>query len=470
SNYFNAENGYFDITDATVTSLGNQVIDNDVWGTFLRGEKTVKDPETGLDTKVDIIATFDVGKAPTYYQGADVVTVKVGDATKEAVLFGGWIKQDENAYSYKTYLTSNAYAGSKVSVDNNTLNLTNGVIWDNAYDEVANSAFAVVPGNNPKYRNLELEKPANMAIYRVKSTEKAYLYEDATSIYSKDKDFNFLGVEDKGVEGKNPTLFVDTAYVERDGNTQYRYLLGLRETVTEGVADICPICGKEDCEHSKVTRTHTDAWYLVNLTDSVALNEGAAQAKYQWNRAYTRLGFVPATHQGDSLIIKNSVWTGDTRRIDPYSKTDFRTYASLDTIKLDKNDNNVTFSLRLIDDSDNFLLQSRSNAWVKIQNGVPVLATGTYKEVAKDAEIFNIEASDKDATANEAVEAAEVSVVAINGAIIVKGAAGKVVTVANILGQTIANQVAASDNVTIAAPAGVAVVTVDGEATKVVVK
>ncbi|MDD7632265.1 MAG: DUF6383 domain-containing protein [Parabacteroides sp.] len=73
-------------------------------------------------------------------------------------------------------------------------------------------------------------------------------------------------------------------------------------------------------------------------------------------------------------------------------------------------------------------------------------------------------------TANEAVAAAEVSVVAVNGAIIVKGAAGKVVTVANILGQTIANQVAASDNVTIAAPAGIAVVTVDGEATKVVVK
>ena len=44
------------------------------------------------------------------------------------------------------------------------------------------------------------------------------------------------------------------------------------------------------------------------------------------------------------------------------------------------------------------------------------------------------------------------------------------ITVANILGQTIANQVAASDNVTIAVPAGVAVVVVDGEATKVIVK
>ena len=52
----------------------------------------------------------------------------------------------------------------------------------------------------------------------------------------------------------------------------------------------------------------------------------------------------------------------------------------------------------------------------------------------------------------------------------IEGAAGKVITVANILGQTIANQVAASDNVTIAAPAGVVVVAVEGEVTKVVVK
>ena len=75
-----------------------------------------------------------------------------------------------------------------------------------------------------------------------------------------------------------------------------------------------------------------------------------------------------------------------------------------------------------------------------------------------------------DATANEAIEAAGVQVIGGKGAVTVQGAAGKVITVANVLGQTIANQVAASDNVTIAAPAGVIVVAVEGEATKVVVK
>ena len=76
-----------------------------------------------------------------------------------------------------------------------------------------------------------------------------------------------------------------------------------------------------------------------------------------------------------------------------------------------------------------------------------------------------------DATANEAIAAeAGVQVIGSKGAVTVQGAAGKVITVANILGQTIANQVAASDNVTIAAPAGIVVVAVEGEATKVVVK
>ena len=75
-----------------------------------------------------------------------------------------------------------------------------------------------------------------------------------------------------------------------------------------------------------------------------------------------------------------------------------------------------------------------------------------------------------DPTANEAIEAAGVQVIGGQGVVTVQGAAGKVITIANILGQTIANQVATSDNVTIAAPAGVVVVAVDGEATKVVVK
>ena len=75
------------------------------------------------------------------------------------------------------------------------------------------------------------------------------------------------------------------------------------------------------------------------------------------------------------------------------------------------------------------------------------------------------------ATSNEGIETAGVSVVATNGAVIVKGAAGKNVVITNVLGQTIANTVVSSDEATIAAPVGVVVVAVEGEAAvKAIVK
>ena len=62
-------------------------------------------------------------------------------------------------------------------------------------------------------------------------------------------------------------------------------------------------------------------------------------------------------------------------------------------------------------------------------------------------------------------------VIAGNGQITIAGAQGKKVVVSNILGQTVANTVVASDNATIAAPAGVVVVAVEGEAAvKAIVK
>ena len=56
------------------------------------------------------------------------------------------------------------------------------------------------------------------------------------------------------------------------------------------------------------------------------------------------------------------------------------------------------------------------------------------------------------------------------GAVIVKGAEGKNVVVSTILGKVVANEVLNSDNETIAAPAGIVVVSVDGESFKVAVK
>jgi len=66
-------------------------------------------------------------------------------------------------------------------------------------------------------------------------------------------------------------------------------------------------------------------------------------------------------------------------------------------------------------------------------------------------------------TANESVSASEVKVIATDGAINIKNAAGKNVVISTILGQIVANEVLTSDNATISVPAGIAIVSVDGE-------
>ena len=67
------------------------------------------------------------------------------------------------------------------------------------------------------------------------------------------------------------------------------------------------------------------------------------------------------------------------------------------------------------------------------------------------------------ATDNEEIATSEVTVIAGEGNVTIAGAAGKKVVVSNILGLVVANTVITSDNATIAAPAGVVVVAVEGE-------
>ena len=66
-------------------------------------------------------------------------------------------------------------------------------------------------------------------------------------------------------------------------------------------------------------------------------------------------------------------------------------------------------------------------------------------------------------TANEGVSATEVKVISTDGAINIKNAACKNVVISTILGQIVANEVLTSDNATISVPAGIAIVSIDGE-------
>lgn len=152
-------------------------------------------------------------------------------------------------------------------------------------------------------------------------------------------------------------------------------------------------------------------------------------------------------------------------------------------------DSPYTFSLRLINrgDEENFFIESERAAagsftggWIKVQNGCPVIArhiatsgssedhegtNGSIDEIMRDAQIFTLSEGNDVPTSNDAIEAVSaVKVVTVEGGVQVLNAAGKTVTVANVLGQTVASTVVSSDNATISAPAGVVIVTVEGEA------
>ena len=88
--------------------------------------------------------------------------------------------------------------------------------------------------------------------------------------------------------------------------------------------------------------------------------------------------------------------------------------------------------------------------------------------------VFNVDRMTKDdefVTSIDDANVEGVSVIAGNGTVTVQGAAGKSVVITNILGKVVAETVLTSDNATIAVPAGIVAVAVDGEeAVKVVVK
>ena len=105
-------------------------------------------------------------------------------------------------------------------------------------------------------------------------------------------------------------------------------------------------------------------------------------------------------------------------------------------------------------------------------NAIIVISYAAFADAANEAEIFNVEKTAENPTANEpAISAETVSVTAVSGAVVVKNAAGKKVAISNLLGQTIANTVISSSEATIAVPAGVVFVAVEGEAAvKAIVK
>jgi len=425
---------------------------------------------------------------------SDLVQAKYNNSSKK------W----ENVGAINFLPTDNGfYSWSKVSVDNSSLALVNGVLADSQGAEVANSAFKVGPDDSIIYRTIgakEDEDPLeqNIRIFRINSTAKEYLYEDANSVYSvgpnKPSDerenisdqINFLGVEGKG-DDKLSEAVMTARYVR--GTVMPQYLLMLNYHETDPTSSSCPVCDAQGfitpgCPHHDSKDGYATARVLVSFADSVAhyADNAAERNKFRWN-THTRLGFVNAKFSPGAVTgVKDSTLTIlNTSLKDKANEANvYAVKFSAAETKKEGSHKPVFFSMRLIDENaDDFLLESNGTiggttnmTWVRIHNGVPVLSdkTNFSDAVRSEAEIFNLETTDDIATSNEGIEAGKVSVVAGVGNVTIKGAAGQQVVVANILGQVVYTGVLSSDEQTITAPAGVVVVSVAGEATKALVK
>ena len=325
------------------------------------------------------------------------------------------------------------------------------------YDTNDGQLFVVESLNRPIYRRLGATVEDglkdmdlnNVKFYRT-NDENTFLYENSANRNANNGEavLNFLGETNLANQpaGSSLAIFVDTAYV-RNNTTEPLYMLSVRNKFVEGTDSVpCPDHGFDpSCPHwTAGTPDYREGAYLVTLEDSTDI----AQAKYQDN---VRLAFVNAKHVGDLLIVESS---NDT--------------LSLADNKGAQLENAATFSFRLVDpasESGDFYIEANGGKYVRIHNSVPVLVSQL-----SEAATFNVSATEDQATANETIAAGNVVVAGTNGAVVVKGAEGKSVIVSTILGKVVANEVLTSDNAQITAPAGVVVVSVDGESFKVVVK
>ena len=210
--------------------------------------------------------------------------------------------------------------------------------------------------------------------------------------------------------------------------------------------------------------------FMYNATDSMKIfDEGEAQEYF--NEAYVLEGTYDesgATPTGDAkvifrpaVLVDNDTLTttvGD-KLVSVVAKDADITKDQVDGLKA------FQFGICLADeDVEGEYIVYNGSKYVYALNGKLGLTSDPQK-----AMVFTL--GDETPTANEGVEVSEVKVIAGEGNVMIAGAQVKKVVISNILGQVVANTVIASDNATIAAPAGVVVVAVEGEAAvKAIVK
>ena len=355
TDYFLKENNdiegkeYYTLVEANLRSSSMNQTQAQAWyPKAFAGKKTT---DTGVKTFEAMytpdggFASYDGSGYLLPYAGASyAVTVPIYDKD------GNVLVADNSKVDYYTYQAntegkivlakvadsqwnSRAYASLKVSVDDNTLDLTQGSLNDkfNGYDEVRTSAFAVAMDDSPLYRrfnNAALGENVNDgpdSLTFVESVRNEYLMDEWNpDLTTETVDYAGIWNKDKA-EGKL-AFRIDTAWLNRGlGNIKPQYLISVARDDQEGVETVpCTEAGPHvdangnittdpsKCVHAQHGRAgFAYGKYLVNFSDSAQafIDREAKVNPYMFttnssaNSSYTRVGFVKAIHAGDSLFV-----------------------------------------------------------------------------------------------------------------------------------------------------------------------
>ena len=451
----------------------------------------------------------------------------VSDAKAKVAVFYMKENNDKAGVHYFALIDTASYDNvapdslRKVGVDDNNVYLK-----AQNMTETRTSAFSVEIDDAPLYRRFN-----NAALGENDVVDSLRFYEnirheylmDETNKELQNEGVNYLGIwtADKAKAGLS--FRIDTAWVTRGlGYIKPQYLISVSRN--DQAADKGTPCN-EPGGHKDAQGNPTDEWgcvhakpgkagfnygkYLVSFADSVA-KVGQKKPYTDVENGYTRVGFVKAIQTGDSLI----VLVNGFENMDPKDLNVADIVKAYEKAGINKkyindlsgnNHKNYTWSFRYINPEiaaavteegpeNSFLIESMAYAegtpavkkdiapekaaWIKMQNGCIVLtdeksAFNNAKTGGDGALIFNVENIENDemATDTKDITTSNVTVIAGNGDITIKGAAGKSVTISNVLGQKVASTVLSSDEATISAPAGIVVVSVEGEAAvKAIVK
>lgn len=347
-------------------------------------------------------------------------------------------------------------------------------------DEIHTDAFHLQKDTMPYYRRVA-DMEMKSVVFNSDNNQNRVLYEKA----------GFMGVHSVAEETADNTIFVDTAFVA--GVSRPTYLLA--RDVNNFITDTCDHTTHPEgtpVEHWRKV-PYMQGRYMIDLGSIASEAIPAYMDATPYAKMYSKYAFVNAIHMGDTLYIMKKA--NDSIRYQ-HDLTLLKEKVQY-TLPLKKEVlNGAPVSFRLANHEGDmtdgsFYIETTGkkygfaadqNAWMKEQNNNNVVSTASGKSVDHNnflitnyediyqALLLNLKSEDNP-TSNEEISASTIQVLAKEGAIEIVGAAGKKVVISNILGQAVANAVVTSDNATIAVPAGIVVVAVEGEAAvKAIVK